>query len=275
MATWYFLAEIFNLSAHRFIESKELHMSMTHLVDLRTAEFNCVRRFFRSGLSVLEIGGGTGFQASLIARTGATVESIDVAFPSAGDTYYPVQIYDGKTFPFPDKSFDVVFSSNVLEHIPDLEVILSEIQRVVKPDGCVIHVVPTSVWRIWTSFSHYLNLTKRFMDLIRRKHRSPKTELTNIDSSLCSSSIWGVIKRTLIAGPHGESPSAISELWYFSRWRWRKLFERAGFGQVEDWSSGIFYTGYSVFPSISIEKRQKIAGVLGSATRIFILRKIP
>ena len=38
----------------------------------------------------------------------------------ADDQMFPVQAYDGRRIPFADSSFDVVFSSNVLEHIRDL-----------------------------------------------------------------------------------------------------------------------------------------------------------
>ncbi len=40
--------------------------------------------------------------------------------------------YNGLTFPFPDKSFDYVICSHVLEHVDDVEFFLSEIFRVSK-----------------------------------------------------------------------------------------------------------------------------------------------
>lgn len=249
---------------------------MSNLIDVRGEEFNRIRCFFQPGMRVLEIGGGTGYQASLIASTGAAVESIDVAEPLSGvETYFPVHIYDGRTLPFPDDYFDVVFSSNVLEHIPDLATTFSEVQRVMKSDGRSIHILPTPAWRTWTSLSHYVHIARRIVGVAGGRHRSVENIPVGISNPTRAHGKWNAIKRVLRDGPHGEYPSAISELWYFSRRRWLKLFQKSGFELVEDFPSGIFYTGYGVFPSLSVGKRRKLAPILGSATRVFILRKAP
>lgn len=249
---------------------------MTNLVDLRAEEFSRVRHLFQPGMRVLEIGGGIGYQARLIASTGAAVDSIDVAEPLPGvEIYFPVRIYEGKALLFPDDYFDVVFSSNVLEHIPDLRTTLSEVQRVMKSDGLAIHILPTPAWRVWTSLSHYIHIARRLVGPLSGQHHSQKSALVGSGDPARARGTWSVIKRVLRDGPHGEYPSAISGLWYFSRLRWLKLFQESGFDLVEDWPGGIFYTGYGVFPSISIERRRELARILGSATRVFILRKAP
>jgi SAM-dependent methyltransferase len=46
------------------------------------------------------------------------------------------------SLPFPDASFDVVMASEVLEHIPDDDVAMAEIARVVRPGGRVAVTVP-------------------------------------------------------------------------------------------------------------------------------------
>ena len=43
-----------------------------------------------------------------------------------------VVYYNGKEFPFADKSFDYVICSHVIEHVPDVQFFLSEIFRVAK-----------------------------------------------------------------------------------------------------------------------------------------------
>ena len=45
-------------------------------------------------------------------------------------------------------TFDVVFSNQVLEHVPDLDKVLSEIHRVLKPGGVILSLFPDrAVWR--------------------------------------------------------------------------------------------------------------------------------
>ena len=61
---------------------------------------------------------------------GLDFETKDFEFERNADYYY-----DGKTFPFKDSEFDNVVSFQVLEHIPNPERILFEINRVLKENG--------------------------------------------------------------------------------------------------------------------------------------------
>ena len=54
-------------------------------------------------------------------------------------------IYDGKKIPFGDEHFDSVFSSEVFEHIFNLEEIIPEIKRVMKKQGKILITCPF-VW---------------------------------------------------------------------------------------------------------------------------------
>ncbi len=54
-------------------------------------------------------------------------------------------LYDGKTFPFADASFDAILCNQVLEHVFHPENFLKEIIRVMKPGGILLLTVPF-VW---------------------------------------------------------------------------------------------------------------------------------
>jgi ubiquinone/menaquinone biosynthesis C-methylase UbiE len=69
-------------------------------------------------------------------------------FSEIGSDFQFVAInLDGQTLPFPDRSFDFVSCNHVLEHIFDTEKLVSELQRVLKPQGlCVISVPNLAAW---------------------------------------------------------------------------------------------------------------------------------
>lgn len=50
--------------------------------------------------------------------------------------------WDGVSMPFGNNSFDCAFGTEVLEHCPDTEMILSEVYRVLKPGGVFFFTVP-------------------------------------------------------------------------------------------------------------------------------------
>ena len=115
---------------------------------IREYELELVIPLMPPGSSVLEIGAGAGWQSKLLAEYGLGVEAIDVEDSRyESQRIWPVLIYDGENIPFPDSHFDVVFSSNVLEHIKQVDQFLDEIKRVLKPDGIAVHIVPSTSWR--------------------------------------------------------------------------------------------------------------------------------
>ena len=69
------------------------------------------------------------------------------------------EIHEGR-LPFPDAEFDLVTNNQVMEHVDDLDTVLAEIHRVLKPGGTVLSVFPArDVWReghIGIPFSHRL-----------------------------------------------------------------------------------------------------------------------
>lgn len=243
---------------------------MQSLEKLRKEELALVSSYFLPDFSLLEIGGGSGYQASLLTKMGLNVKSIDVSDTTHPNKFYDVEIYNGTKIPYPDSSFDIVFSSNVLEHVKDINLMNSEILRVLKPSGIVIHILPTPIWRFWTSVSHYIYICIR---ILRINKSASSGNVPSIKVKFRQLGLLSIINKALLPGPHGEYSSALSELWYFSSGRWCKVFKNSGFNIQKVFSLGIFYTGYSIMPFLSIKNRKKIAKLLGSSTNVYIMKK--
>jgi len=69
---------------------------------------------------------------------------IEVSTDIALSSFKPDFFYDGKEFPFESNSFDSVVSFEVLEHVKDPDIYISEIFRALKPDGLLMLTVPFS-----------------------------------------------------------------------------------------------------------------------------------
>jgi SAM-dependent methyltransferase len=240
------------------------------LETIRRHELTQLRGWIKTKGPVLEIGGDRGFQAGLLASGGCRVQSIDLENrPKSGELFYPVQDYSGGLLPFADATFDLVFSSNVLEHVRDLTLMLREIQRVLRPGGQAIHILPSSTWRWWTSLAHYPHLVRSaFVRLRGTGAVRPLLENPSGPATAPARPFW----QRLFAGAHGEYSNALVELFAYSRVRWNRVFAEHGFEVEEAGGLGLFYTGYALAPSLSIHSRRLLSRFLGSSCSYYLMR---
>jgi len=106
---------------------------------------------FAGACKVLDVGCGSGHGASLLAQEANRVVGIDSA-PEA--ILYAQKNYrranltfargDCRSLPFRDRFFDVVVMFDVIEHVAEQKQSLSEIQRVLAPDGTLILSTPNA-----------------------------------------------------------------------------------------------------------------------------------
>lgn len=165
---------------------------------------------------VLELGAGDGGQSATISQYCdrlVCTEKDEKSHAWLGQTILERQlsnveysICDAQDLSrFDDGVFDLVFSSNMLEHIPDIDQCLRECRRVLKGDGLMLHTMPSRCWKI---FSAGLNMVK-----------------------------------LNLPGIHGACKSQYSEFIAFGASAWRERIESQGL-QVAEIIGLPFYVGH-------------------------------
>jgi SAM-dependent methyltransferase len=92
---------------------------------------------FASGRDVLDAGSGTGYGTRIMQVVAKSVQSIDLE-PSG----LPSVVADVTKMPFMANSFDVATSFEVIEHLPQQDGYLRQLQRVLRPDGVLLLSTP-------------------------------------------------------------------------------------------------------------------------------------
>ena len=261
-------------------------MSLKHLSSIRTFEIESILSILdeinikTDTAVILEIGSGAGWQAKMLSEHGYKVEAIDMVDSNyTKDRIWPITDYDGRHIPFPEEHFDIVFSSSVMEHIPHVEQFQDEIKRVLKTDGIAIHILPNSMWRFWTIMAHYPFMFISALQAIYKKIipiPEPKNRpRNNIQTARDTSGKFESLKKILFPSRRGETGSAITEIYHFSTFRWRRFFIKNGWVLKKIVSNKLFYTGYMVFGSlISLNLRQYMSRFLGSVCHIYVMKKV-
>lgn len=117
----------------------------------------------RPGLRLLDVGCGRGDFAAAFAAEGLIVDGVDrealegfpkeVSFTRADIT---------QALPYPDNTFDVVFSKSVVEHMNDPEKFIKENLRVLKQGGLLICMAPdwnTQLYIFYDDHTHVCPIT--------------------------------------------------------------------------------------------------------------------
>ena len=229
-----------------------------------------------AGKDLLEIGSGTGAQLELLATVCNSAVGIEVPDgPYAPSPKVRIIQYDGKHIPFPDGSFDVVFSSNVMEHIADEDSIHREMKRVLRPGGVAVHILPSASWRVLTSLVHYPAMAKSLAAKLSRRNSGNAGTETNTAAANPDGRNWHVMD-VLLPGRHGEFGNRFSEYFLFRAKSWRRRFENHGWKVEEVAPVGLAYTGYQFLAStLSLGARSSLSRVLGSSSVLWVMQAQP
>lgn len=129
---------------------------------------------------VLDLGCGEGNIARVLFRnkfnflTGLDLLEEALFIAQNTHNYKYLLVSDATRMPFKSQVFNSVFSNSVIEHIPNLDVLLKEIYYILKPKGLVLFTVPTDKFGEGLFFYRLLNKLslKKLADWYKNKRIS-------------------------------------------------------------------------------------------------------
>lgn len=151
------------------------------LKNMAPARFRYFDRFVTDwrGARVLDLGCGGGFMAEVLASRGAVVSAIDPAAKAVAagqahaaesglDIDYRVGV--GEALPYETDVFDAVVCVDVLEHVADLDKVLDEVTRVLRPGGWFLF---DTINRTWLARRVVIDAAERVLGLLPRGTHDP------------------------------------------------------------------------------------------------------
>lgn len=177
----------------------------------------------------LDVGSGDGFQSAFLGLYARLVVSTDIrlgklAYPPRANTRYLYS--DAEQCPFRAASFDLIFSSHLLEHLPNLPRALLELRHILRDDGMMIHVVPSRFWKLLDFGLFYPSQAVHLVE----KYTAQSTAVPGLRGSSGSNvkgPAQGWWRRSFWPPVHGIARSNLAEFQGFDPRRWMEAFGQA------------------------------------------------
>jgi len=223
-------------------QSKELwpsYYERRHLEFLTFFEMLPKKKYVK----ILELGCGIGYYSAFLSKISDEViatdlETIDPLTHSPGlqitrdfltdlgMTNVVVMHASAEDLPFEDNTFDLVFSSHVIEHVPNVNKAIHEINRVLKPGGINFCVVPTTTDRLYGFFTFYIYLFVRVFSKIFKKLAPKKRKVVTNGQQSASQTISNFrfyFQHFPFPPPHGIYPSYMTEVKKWTLGSWKRI----------------------------------------------------
>ncbi|HJZ12819.1 MAG TPA: class I SAM-dependent methyltransferase, partial [Acidobacteriota bacterium] len=109
-----------------------------------------LRQYAASNPSILDLGTADGLMLDYVAEIvkPCTAVGVDLSMEllQINARRNPVVLADGEALPFPGNAFDAVIATAVIEHVPHPNQFVSEIYRVLNPEGVCIITTPVPLF---------------------------------------------------------------------------------------------------------------------------------
>ena len=216
---------------------------------------------------VLEIGCGDGFLTNELRKVFGEVTPID---PKPRAEIDGIIICSAEKIPLKDNSINFIFSSNVLEHVENINVALEEMKRILSPDGIMIHTIPTVTWKIFQILLFPIHLIKtNYTKILIRNSQSNNLSIKKPKTENGLKYKRNFLSK-LIPPIHGISKSNIDELHYFTKSNWRNIFHDNDFSLVMT-KPLFFHSAYRLLPFKFLWIRKIISYLGCSSVRAYYL----
>lgn len=216
--------------------------------DFRFVEFDVLFDFLQKDvkknfkeMKILEIGTGIGLVAGFLAEEFKEVVTVDLPEKSSAThsvgkekiaaflaglnlgnvKYFSADARDLSIFE--NDFFDVVYSSQVFEHIPidGRGLAMKEISRVLKNNGLMIAVVPNFMERIYEFFHYYFAFLLKKIKIFFLKNSYDRFTRQDINPAGSKKEWW----QRILPPPHGVYKNSFQEILYHFPSKWLSLCE--------------------------------------------------
>lgn len=166
---------------------------------------------------VLEIGVGLGADHQQFAQEGARLKGIDLTDRAVKHTTQRLKLFglesdlktgDAENLPYPDNSFDLVYSWGVLHHSPDTQKAILEVCRVLKKGGeakiMIYHKYSLVGYMLWLRYALLrLNPFTSLAEIYSNHLESPGTKAYSVKDAANLFSCFEHTKIETLLG-HGD-----------------------------------------------------------------------
>lgn len=191
-----------------------------------------------SGAWVLDVGGGPGYFAQGFRGAGARYIALDAdagELSGLGEPEPGSVLGSGMDLPFADGSFDITYSSNVLEHVPDPWRMADEMVRVTRPGGLVF--ISYTLW--WGPWGGHETAPWHFLGGHRAARRYERTH-GHPPKNVFGESLFPVTAAAGIAWSRQRDGVEVLAVMprYLPRWSWW-ILKVPGLREVLTWNLAI------------------------------------
>ncbi|MBU1178438.1 class I SAM-dependent methyltransferase [Patescibacteria group bacterium] len=224
----------------------------------------------------LELGAGDGFQSTLLAKYFNNLictEYTDEKLIRRDIPNVRYQACDAEDLPFAQDQFDFIFSSNLLEHLPNIDKALAGMYKVLKNDGLMIHVMPNRTWKFLLILLYYpylLKMSFNFKEFKQKLHGKQEKDVDPNNPKKEQSRSRLAWLKYLWPQIHGAYKSHWAEFIGYGQKRWLKLFAQNNFTVVKVRADMPLVSGYN----LELNKTRSVLKKLGlTSSYAYIITK--